>query len=68
MGDIPSLAGSEQPKHQGGGRGITLSPCNEALGFNLLEGDLKPLAKPGIEPTSSWILVGFVTADHNGNS
>ena len=24
---------------------------------------LNPLSKPGIEPTSSWVLVGFVTAE-----
>ena len=25
-------------------------------------------ARPGIEPKSSWILVGFLSAEHNGNS
>ena len=27
-----------------------------------------PLSKPGIKPTSSWILVRFVLLCHNGNS
>ena len=30
--------------------------------------NLNPLRGPGIEPASSWILVEFLTADHNGSS
>ena len=45
MGDIPSLAGSEQPRLVKVGEGALLynETLLEALGFNLLKGEVKPL-------------------------
>ena len=46
MGDIPSLAGSEQPRlFKAWGKGHYNETWPESLGFHLLEGDLKPVTK-----------------------
>ena len=46
MGDIPSLAGSEQPRLVKVGKGHYNETWPEVFGFNLLEGDWKPITSP----------------------
>ena len=45
MGDIPSLAGSEQPRLVQVGKGHENETCSEALGFDPLEGDWNPISR-----------------------
>ena len=45
MGDIPSLVGNEQLRLVKVGEGALQCDMPEAFGFNLLEGNLKPITK-----------------------
>ena len=40
-----------------------LSTCATYITAHSNAGSLTDQARPGIEPTSSWILVGFITAE-----
>ena len=67
MGDIPSLAGSEQPRLVKVGKGHCRETRPEDLGFNLLEGHetydstaVSCSVGPGrgLDPTWLWLLCG----------
>ena len=61
MGDIPSLAGSEQPRLVKVGKGHYRETRPEDLGFNLLEGHEtydSTAVSCGLDPTWLWLLCG----------
>ena len=59
-GQIRAVAASLQPQPQQCGIRATSTTCTTAHGNT---GSLTHWASPGIEPASSWMLVGFVSAE-----
>ena len=69
--EVPRLRGwirasAASHSHSHNARSEAVSASNAAAHGNA--GSLLHWAQPGIESLPSWILVGFVTLSHNGNS
>ena len=65
MGDIPSLAGSEQPRLVKVGKGHYNETWPEVFGFNLLEGDLKPITVLWFVWRGFWSVPLFTSVARN---